>query len=554
MAAVGGKTTPVRPAAWRWCIVLCAAVLVRTWATDGLSFRLLPPVFCLLLWWLATQTTERTGFKCLAGALAVSGAALAMHGILQYAGILFSENSNFSVTGSFDNPAGFAAALACTFPLCFLFFGSRSPYLKYLAATIAVLTAAAVVLSGSRAGMTACIAALAGYAFIRLKKAGRKYKIAVTVAALVLCAALYLLKKDSADGRLLIWRCTWNMVADRPLFGHGQGAFQAQYMLRQAEYFNEFPDSQYADLADNALHPFNEYLLALAEQGIVGIICLLALAALLWRRYKRERTPEKSAALLSLLSLAVFACFSYPFRYPFTWVVAFLSMAVICGGETASRLGVNTARVIMTMLSAGILCAFVLLLRAEVRWNRIARQSLAGKTREVLPEYEKLYRCMGHNGLFLYNHAAELHEAGEYGRSVEAFGRCTRYYNDMDVQMLLADNYKQLNRYDEAEKHLRIATAMCPVRFIPLYELAKLYDEAGRREEAFATAKQIINKKIKIPSPTVTAIKHEMQQLSEREENRAPAIQGGTSDQPNNKKSRQGETPEVSPLGSALPP
>jgi hypothetical protein len=65
---------------------------------------------------------------------------------------------------------------------------------------------------------------------------------------------------------------------------------------------------------------------------------------------------------------------------------------------------------------------------------------------------------------------------------------------------------------------------------------------------------QIINKKIKIPSPTVTAIKHEMQQLLEREENCAPAIQGGTSDQPNNKKSRQGETPEVSPLCSALPP
>jgi tetratricopeptide (TPR) repeat protein len=129
-----------------------------------------------------------------------------------------------------------------------------------------------------------------------------------------------------------------------------------------------------------------------------------------------------------------------------------------------------------------------------------------------------------------------------------------RYYNDMDMQMLLADNYRELHCYNEAERHLKTAAAMCPIRFIPLYKLAKLYDATGRYDDALVVAEQIINKEIKIPSPTVTAIKKEMRQLMEREENQAPATQSGTSNQPNNNLTRQDETPEAVPHGGVLPP
>jgi hypothetical protein len=78
--------------------------------------------------------------------------------------------------------------------------------------------------------------------------------------------------------------------------------------------------------------------------------------------------------------------------------------------------------------------------------------------------------------------------------------------------------------------------------------LAQLYDATGRRNEALTVAKQIVDKKIKIPSSTIVAIKKEMRQLIEKEENRAP------SDQPNNNLTRQGETPEVQPRGNAIPP
>jgi O-antigen ligase len=141
---------------------------------------------------------------------------------------------------------------------------------------------------------------------------------------------LYFLKRDSADGRLLIWQTTWNMIKDKPIAGHGYGAFNAKYMLYQAEYLDASPDSRYSALADNVLHPFNEYLFALSEHGFIGFGVLILLGLFTVRCYLRKPDRTKFIALLSLLSLAVFSCFSYPFKYPFSWIMLFLNIAVIC--------------------------------------------------------------------------------------------------------------------------------------------------------------------------------------------------------------------------------
>jgi uncharacterized protein YyaL (SSP411 family) len=116
----------------------------------------------------------------------------------------------------------------------------------------------------------------------------------------------------------------------------------------------------------------------------------------------------------------------------------------------------------------------------------------------------------------------------------------------MDVQMLLADNYKELHQHDKAEKYLKPAAAMCSGRFMPFYEPGKLYEMAGRHADTLTVARQIIDKEIKIPSATVTAIKNEMRQLPEREGNRDFATQGETGDESKSHEPRQGETPEVS--------
>ena len=109
-----------------------------------------------------------------------------------------------------------------------------------------------------------------------------------------------------------------------------------------------------------------------------------------------------------------------------------------------------------------------------------------------------------------------------YEESIRVFENCTKYYNDMDVQMLMAYNYKELERYEETEQHFKIAAAMCPNRFYPLYELALLYDRTGRKEEAVALAEEIVDKDVKVPSPTIAAMKQRMEKLIQINKNEMP--------------------------------
>ncbi|MDR1170309.1 MAG: O-antigen ligase family protein [Prevotellaceae bacterium] len=498
--------------------VSCFFIFFRDWAVFGLNIYLLAQIVCLiLLFFVLQQSIPVLPVGYLFGMFALLTAVLAFYGLLQYAGILSGANK-FRVTGSFDNPAGYATALACVFPYVFWFFRKFCRTVGYISAVIVTVIFFAAVLSGSRAAIAACIVVSVCFLFSRYS--GLKIKSAIKIISVCLAIAgmtgLYFLKRDSADGRLLIWQTTWNMIKDKPIAGHGYGAFNAKYMLYQAEYLDAHPDSRYSALADNVLHPFNEYLLVLSEHGFIGLGVLILLGLFTVRSYYRKPDRTKFIALLSLLSLAVFSCFSYPFKYPFSWIMLFLNIAVICPAtEIFSRTRVCTAKVLTFVFATGLLFAGIILTKAETKWNTVAHQSLAGKTRQVLPEYDKLYAYLGRNGLFLYNHAAELHEVKEYEKSLSVFDLCLKYYNDMDVQMLLADNYRESGKYDEAEKHFKLAASMCPNRFMPLYQLVLLYEKMNRREEALKLAQQILDKEIKIPSATVNAIRHKMQQLIE---------------------------------------
>jgi len=545
-------------------------VLVRNWITFGFSPTLFMNLCGLgLLFFLLQQTVAECPLRYFYGTIIVFAVALSLQGILRYAGVISSGSSKFAIIGSFDNPAGFAAALSCAFPFCFVFFSNQTKYVKYIAIATAALMAAVVFLSGSRSGMLAMVVAITVWFLAKSNMKSffnKTSKIILIVAILALPPVLYFFKKDSADGRLLIWRCTLDMVADKPILGHGQGAFLANYMLYQAAYFNKHPDIQHANLAGNTLHPFNEYLLLLCEHGLAGFAVLALLCYLLIRSYRRNPSNEKLAALMSLLALAVFSFFSYPFRYPFTWMILFLNIAVICNPKIIknhqplarrSQLKIKNwiPRIVVLLLSTVLLTYTVMLARAEIKWNRIAHRLLAGQNNKVLSEYDQLYRWLGKEGLFLYNHAAELHEADEFERSNAVFERCTRYFNDMDVQMLMAGNYKKLGKFAEAEQHFKLAAAMFPAKFIPLYELVNLYVANNRKDEALALAKKIIDKKEKVISPTIADIKNDMRRLIERlEKSGEPENDSRTSEEAKNDHTSQGETPEVQPLGAALPP
>lgn len=123
----------------------------------------------------------------------------------------------------------------------------------------------------------ALVAIMALSLFHFLPKRRKAILRVAVVSLLILLPSLYILKKDSADGRLLIWRCGVDMVLDKPLFGHGTEAFRAHYMDYQADFFKQHPNSHFAVLADNVQQPFNEYLGLAIHHGLAGLFLLFVM-------------------------------------------------------------------------------------------------------------------------------------------------------------------------------------------------------------------------------------------------------------------------------------
>ncbi|MDR1112659.1 MAG: O-antigen ligase family protein [Bacteroidales bacterium] len=294
--------------------------------------------------------------------------------------------------------------------------------------------------------------------------------------------------------------------------------------------------------------------------GLVGALLLLAAGWFIRKSYLRcKNTIPARIAAGSLLSIAVFACFSYPLTYPFVWVMGFLSAAIIVYRAgyrikiappvwAAARIALIPAVAVFGLLACRRMAD-------EMKWCEVAHKSLSGQTEQMLPTYRQLHQSLSKNELFLYNYAAELNVVQRYDESLQVAKECERLWADYDLQMLMADNCRQMKLCTEAEQYYKKAAAMCPAKFMPLYKLAKLHEEQGDKAEARKLAALILEKRVKVPSATIIAIKREMRQLVESEEGDAPAPEGRTDAKPVNKiQSRQDTLLEPHTPKGLLPP
>lgn len=281
-------------------------------------------------------------------------------------------------------------------------------------------------------------------------------------------------------------------------------------MEYQAHYFANNPYSIYGVLADNVLHPFNEYLLLITDYGLTGFILLILVIMVLLNPAKLS-SPYR----LCLISLAIFSLFSYPLKYPFTWVMIAYCLAHICkeaNYKSFCRFTIKPwGQYILTLTTT--LCLFFLIkdIKFEYNLKKIVKYTLLGKTIETIPKYEKLYESWNGNHLFLYNYGAELNYIKDYAKSNDIFNKCIQHWNDYDIQILVADNYFNMEEWDKALDHYKLAADMCPNRFIPLHHMHKIYVNKNELDKALDMAKKIVTKKVKIPSETVSSIVNDME-------------------------------------------
>lgn len=161
------------------------------------------------------------------------------------------------------------------------------------------------------------------------------------------------MKKDSADGRFLMWKVTTHAFLKNPVKGAGIGGFPAAFAEAQANYL----DSDRATgrekwIAGCPETAFNEYLHILTELGIFGLVFFaVACGFVIYIGIKRKRYYVVGG----IISLLIFAFSSYPFHEP-----SFLPVLVVLGVIAVNNLRVRevvTCKCSVISIVAGILLA-----------------------------------------------------------------------------------------------------------------------------------------------------------------------------------------------------
>lgn len=483
----------------KWYLaVFTTAILIVVFCIRGIFYStttiFFDNIIKILLWWIV-----------------IASCILAIQGVMQFLGIL-TANGIFRVTGSFDNPAGFAICLSIGFPACYYLWTQPNKWGRRLSIVVGLLIILAVLLSGSRTGVFCLIVlftlAILHYYSISIKV--KQFPILIGILLIIICC-LYFFKKDSADGRLLIWNCSWNMIMDKPWTGFGFAGFRENYMYYQAAYFRQFPDSPFGMLASNVNRPFNEYILLLVNFGLLGLLALMACIYGIVLLYQRNKSPLTFFAIQTLTGIAVLALFSYPLKYPYVWLLLSLSVGILLTSlKDMFYLSHRKQRIYAVLIGIAVIMTSVPIYR-DMRYMQVWTQTINAALREdignIKERYEMLWPKLKESHLFLFNYAAEMNHQQEYLLSLDIAKTASDMWADYDLQLIMAHNYRQLRQYEEAAFHYRLASEMCPNRFVPLYGLLTTYESTGESKKAAEMARIIIDKPVKVSSHTVDKIK-----------------------------------------------
>src|SRR5690606_31275240 len=189
---------------------------------------------------------------------------------------------------------------------------------------------------------------------------------AILLVVLVIGFGLYTIKNGSADGRVLIWQVTSQLIKQKPITGHGSGAFAALYMNEQANWFEAGKGTEVQSMvAGSPEAPFNEVLKLWLEKGLLAVVLAGVLLYFLLRdkslpaasSWQTVRTPEQSlshSALYigvkgSLITLLVFSFFSYPFDIS-TFVLQLVFLAALLAGASKTILTIKGRKAILFTL------------------------------------------------------------------------------------------------------------------------------------------------------------------------------------------------------------
>ena len=455
--------------------------------------------------------------------------------VLQLIGTIPSFSQVFSVSGAFRNTSELCIYLTCVLPVA-VHTGLRAKettssgkMVRAICVFYILCWLAFVLILGSRTSLLAGLMGMGVYwgfqtgVFNCIKGIIRK-TVVLSILLFVVCGLVFLLaqyKKDSANGRLLIWKSALSGIKETPLLGQGFNAFQARYMHFQAAYFQQHTDNEMERMiADNMLAALNDYVETNFNLGVIGLFLFVGfwLSVLFCgaKALKHEGVNVVSMTVLviflvssgfyfveKMLSVKVialfFAAYAGSFRAPLLKITQRTTEKTQRTTEFR-LLALKSIAVILLFFSCFSGYATISKIKYYAQWEKANSLNQFGYVEEARTAYERIYSHLRHNGQFLYMYARNLYKNKDYQKSLEYLESAKPKIATNNFYDLMGDIFVKTGDFEKAISCYKYVSFMIPNRFRPLYKQFILYEELGQTDQAMEIAQSIVNKPVKVDS------------------------------------------------------
>ena len=447
--------------------------------------------------------------------------AIIIVGILQFTGVVKMEDVAFKMIGTFENPGPLGIFISIMIPLLILpLFQLKKTKWIILYSLYVLALATFIFLTKSRTAMLV-IFTIAFFFLIKtiFKITAKKFKVILPLLSVIIIGSivygLYTIRPESANGRLLIWKISYNTISNDPLFGSGIGRFRGALAEEQISYFGSGASNQEQLLADNPTFAFNEFIELTVETGIVGLILFLII---IFYAFKSSTAASKryNIGMLGLIAIIVASMLSYPFSIvPNIFSLCFY-LALAFGAESHNKAfdPQNSGKYLKLITpSLYVISAICLIYFLSVKvpayktWEKAHELDLK-EARSKLALLTKIKPALKNDPDYCANFGAVLSIQGLYKASNEMLDLAEHKILNESILLFQGNNFEKLDQLDSAAIFYKKATLLTPVKLYPKYRLFNLY---SKYDAVLATeiANQIINQPIKVKSPVTDMIKYQ---------------------------------------------
>jgi hypothetical protein len=452
-------------------------------------------------------------------------------GLLQVTGIELSRHSAFPMTGSFFNPGpfggfvavGMSAALVHILRNKKLLFEKIKFHNHIFAYIILWLSCATVILSllvlpasMSRAGWVGLLTALSVYLFRETQalewiKSYKWLSLVICLMCVVVLIGTFMIKRDSAFGRLHIWDIEARVIMSSPIIGDGPGLAMGAYGQAQKTYFEtDGRPAARTNIAGCPEYAFNEYLKIGMETGVAGMLLsvLLVLLAI------ASHLKKGSVLGYAMIAFSVFAFFSYPLKIPVMAVFAVLFVA--SSGKQEKSVGGIVCRSLVTVV------LFVLWVmnmpeyksRKEAAEKYNSANILVGMElyEDAIEDFALLYGNLLQNSRYLYDYGYSLFKTEQYEASMAVLSQGAQISSDPMFHNIIGRCYEKLGNFIKAEDEYLVAHNMVPCRLYPLVLLMDMYVSVDRIDDAIKIGEKILEMPINEKSRTMAQMRLETEE------------------------------------------